>query len=102
MASQPYPMIGIPLYGGRIEVPLFHCLAQASNECTTLGWQALNKVKAVKEAGTKTRSKTETDWPASLTPTPRWTTNQCLMGRGPLILAAFQDFCEPVSTWPNG
>lgn len=35
---QRYPMIGIPLYSGKIDVPLFHCLARASQECIDRGW----------------------------------------------------------------
>lgn len=37
--GQRYPMIGIPLYSGKIDVPLFHSLAAASSECMARGWQ---------------------------------------------------------------
>ncbi len=37
---QPYPMIGIPLYGGKIDIPLFHSIASASGECAQNGWQS--------------------------------------------------------------
>lgn len=33
-----HPMIAAPIYGGKIDVPLFHSLAAASNECQQHGW----------------------------------------------------------------
>ena len=39
LTPQKWPMIALPIYGGKIEIPLFHSLDRAFQECVENGWR---------------------------------------------------------------